>query len=191
MRPILFITLLLLSFMAHSQEAEIDKGNQYYQAAQYDLAEAQYRKAMELDPKNTTAQYNLANALQKQNKFDEASKVLETLANTTPNKAIQSAAWYNHGVALTKLKNLEGSIESYKKALRINPSDQEARENLEKALLELKKKQSQSSQNKSSSSSMSQKEAEQKLQLLQQKEKEIQQRKNKGKQQGAGQAQDW
>ena len=41
---------------------------------------------------------------------------------------------------LTSQKKLEESIEAYKNALRYNPDDKEARENLQKALLELKKK---------------------------------------------------
>ena len=41
---------------------------------------------------------------------------------------------------LSQQKNLEESIEAYKNALRNNPDDKEARENLQKALLELRKK---------------------------------------------------
>jgi Ca-activated chloride channel family protein len=168
------------------------QGNDYYRQSQFDLAEAQYRKALESEPNNTTAQFNLANALQKQKKFDEAIKVLGALASTASNKNFKSIAWYNQGVAYTKLKNLEESIEAYKKSLRLNPDDQQARENLEKALLELKKKQQQQKdQQKKQDPKMSEKEAEQKLKMLQQKERELQQRQQNRKQQGAGQAQDW
>ena len=86
-------------------------------------------------------------------------------------------------------KNLEASIESYKKALRIDPTDQQARENLQKALLEQKKQQQQQQQQKPQSS-MSQNEAERKLRQLQQRERELQQR-MRSRKQGAGQAQDW
>ena len=41
---------------------------------------------------------------------------------------------------LIKQKKLEESIEAYKNALRQNTADQEARENLQNAILELKKK---------------------------------------------------
>jgi Tetratricopeptide repeat len=92
-------------------------------------------------------------------------------------------------VAYTKMKDLDASIESYKKSLRLNPNDQEARENLEKALLQ-KKNQQQQSQQKQSQSNMSQKEAQQKLDMLNQKEKKLHQNKDK-EQQGSAQAQDW
>jgi Ca-activated chloride channel family protein len=140
---------------------------------------------------DTAAQFNLANALYKQDKHEEAIRINGNLAKTAKSNVTRSAAYYNQGVSQTKLNNLEGSIESYKNALRHNPNDKDARENLEKALLQLKKKQQQQQQKKQSKSSdMDQKEADQKLKQLQQREKELQQRMNK-KSQGGGQAQDW
>jgi len=192
MRPFLLsIAILLLSVHASSQNApeNILKGNQLYQQSHFDLAEVQYRKALEYEPDNEKAKYNLANALQKQNKYDEAVKILDDLAPNAKNNSLKSTAWYNQGVAYSKMKNLDASIESYKKALRINPNDKEARENLEKALLQ-KKNQKSSSQQQKSQSNMSQKEAQQKLDMLNQKEKQLHQRKDK-EQQGSGQAQDW
>ena len=185
----LLLTWLTLPCFAQNATESIIKGNRLYQQSQFDLAEAQYRKALEYDADNEKAKYNLANTLQKQNKYDEASKLLEELAGNSKDNSLKSSAYYNQGVAYTKMKNLDASIESYKKALRLNPNDKEARENLEKALLQKKNQQS-SSQQKKSQSSMSQKEAQQKLDMLNQKEKQLHQRKDK-EQQGSGQAQDW
>src|ERR1700694_294062 len=113
----------------------IAKGNEYYQQSQFDLAAAQYQKALDAEPGNATAQYNLANALQKQKKYDEAVRMLDQLASTPAAKNLKPAAYYNQGVAYSHLKNLEQSIESYKNALRLDPADRQARENLQKALL--------------------------------------------------------
>ena len=195
MKRLLFLQVLFISLAVGAQNinSHISKGNQYYRQTQFDLAEAEYRKALQIDAANTTAQYNLANALQKQKKYDEAVQVLERLYGSATNNNLRSAAAYNQGVAYTKQKNLEASIESYKKALRLNPDDREARENLQKALSELKKKQEEEQkQQKKSQSNMSQKEAEQKLNLLQQKEKQLQERLQKQNQQKGGkQAKDW
>jgi Ca-activated chloride channel family protein len=184
---LLLILFSVFSFAQNATEAVL-KGNQFYQQAQFDLAEVQYRKALEYDAGNEKAKYNLASALQRQNKFDEAAKLLEDLAGKTKDNSLKSSAYYNQGVAYTKMKNLDASIESYKKALRLNPNDQEARENLEKALLQKKKQQN--NQQKKSQSSMSQKEAQQKLDMLNQKERQLHQRKDK-QQQGSGQSEDW
>src|SRR4051812_10580109 len=195
MKTILLFLIILAGTQSTRAQVQglLAQGNYYYQQSQFDLAEAQYRKALESDPNNTTAQYNLANALQMQKKYDEAIKVLAQLAANARDTGLKSRAYYNQGVAYTKLKKLEESIDSYKNALRQNPDDRDARENLEKALLELKKKQQDQSQQKQKQDpKMSQKEAEQKLKLLDQKERELQQRQqNKNKKQGSGQAQDW
>jgi Ca-activated chloride channel homolog len=188
----LFVAVLTCScFAATAQTNSISQGNELYKAGQFEQAEIQYRKALESDPNNTTAMYNLANALHKQGKHEEAIRINGTLAKVAKENTLKSSAYYNQGVSYTKLNNLEASIESYKNALRQNPGDQQARENLEKALLQLKKKQQQQQQQKQKQNSdLSQKEADQKLKQLQQREKELQQRMNK-KSQGGGQAQDW
>ncbi len=195
MKKILCFSLLLMSLCAQAQNANahISKGNDYYKRTQFDLAEAEYRKALHADPANATAQYNLANALQKQKKYDEAIGVLDQLYASGANSNLRSAAAYNQGVAYTKQKSLEASIDSYKKALRLNPDDKEARENLQKALSELKKQQQeQQQQEQKSQSNMSQKEVEQKLNLLQEKEKQLQEKlQNQNRQKGGRQAKDW
>jgi Ca-activated chloride channel family protein len=102
---------------------------------------------------------------------------------------------------LSGQKKLEESIEAYKNALRRNPDDKEARENLQKALLELKKKtpppppppkkeNKKNQQKQKEQPQMNQKEAEQRLKLLDEKEKEIQQRMQNAKS-GAAQQKDW
>ena len=187
----IFISFFLFfDLAAQSANSYILKGNTLYEESKFDQAEIQYRMALETDPKNITARYNLANALQKQKKYNEALALLEEVSAATKDKKLKASTYYNHGVAHTKLKNLELSIESYKNALRNNPDDKEARENLQKALRELKKNQSQSQSQ--SQSKMSQKEAEQKLKQLQQKEKELQQRMQSKNKEGSGnQAEDW
>jgi Ca-activated chloride channel homolog len=195
MKKIWWLAMIFISLSAQAQNADahVSKGNQYYKQTQFDLAESEYRKALQANPENAIAQYNLANALQKQKKYDDAIQVLEKLYGSTTDVKLKSTTAYNQGVAHTKQKALEASIESYKKALRLNPDDQEARENLQKALSELKKQQDeQQKQQQKSQSNMSQKEAEQKLKLLQEKEKELQQRlQNQNKQKGGGQSKDW
>ena len=71
MKRLLFLQVLFISLAVGAQNinSHISKGNQYYRQTQFDLAEAEYRKALQIDAANTTAQYNLANALQKQKKI--------------------------------------------------------------------------------------------------------------------------
>ena len=102
--------------------------------------------------------------------------MLEKLQRQNPDAPIKSSTFYNQGVAYSRQKSLEESIEAYKAALRINPEDKQARENLQKALLELKKQQQEQQNQKKQSSNMSRNEAEQKLKHLQEKERQLQER---------------
>lgn len=192
---VLLFTCLFFFVDVWAQNAisSIRKGNEYYKLSQFDLAEKEYKQAVTKEPSNSTALYNLANALQQQKKYEEAHKVLASLLQQSSNKTVRSAAHYNNGVAYTREKNLEESIESYKAALRLNPDDKQARENLQKALLEKKKKdqEAQSRQQKQNQSKMSQKEAERQLKLLQEKEKKLQDRLQKSGQKGNSMPKDW
>ena len=188
----IFIILLFLSTDVFAQRAGsyISKGNEYFLRLEFDLAEAQYRQALDIDPKNAEARYNLANALMQQKKYKAAIEMYEGV--TTNNKNLQAASHYNAGVSYSKQKDLPNSIEAYKAALRINPHDNDARENLQKALSELKKQQSQqNNQNNQGGGGMSEKQADQKLKDLQQKEKELQQKMQQGQNRGQGGGKDW
>ena len=185
---------LFLEALAQSLEEGISKGNNYYGIGQYDLAEKFYKDALKKDPENKIAQHNLANALYRQKKYKEAAEVLDEIVKSSKENIVRSAAHYNNGVMKTKQKDLEGSIEDYKNALRLNADDMQARENLQKALLELKQKQQQQQQdqrqNQNPQSNINQKQAQQKLDELEEKEKKIQQRMQDQKG-GAPQPEDW
>jgi tetratricopeptide (TPR) repeat protein len=177
---------------AQSVAAAISKGNTYYRQQQYNLAEAQYKAALEKEITNTTAQYNLANALYRQKKWPEAHAVLKKLAESTTDKNLKATAAYNNGVVYTKEKALAKSIEAYKTALRLKHDDKEARENLQKALREQKRqRQEQEKRQQQKPSNMSQREAEQKLKLLQERERQLQERLQKGGQKGSSMPKDW
>lgn len=184
------------------QQAEkaIQAGNDFYKQQQYDQAATEYKKAITNEPANNKAKFNLANTLVKQKKPDEAIKSFTEISDNTKEAELKSKAFYNKGAVLSQQKKLEESIEAYKNALRQNPDDKEARENLQKALLEFKKKNPpkqkeedpKKNPQKQPPSKMNRKEAEQRLKLLEQKEKEVQQRLQKEKSKtGGAQAKDW
>lgn len=200
-----FLLILSVSFysIACSQDANelLQLGNRLYREQKYDAAAAEYQKALSQRQDNTT-KFNLANTTYRQGKEQEAKKIFREISATEKEPVLKSKAYYNEGAILSKEKRLEESIEAYKNALRKNPTDKEARENLQKALLELKKKdppkQKQDQQKKQQQQQqrpqpkMSQKQAEQRLKLLEQKEKEVQQRLQKEKSKsGGGQGKDW
>jgi Ca-activated chloride channel family protein len=198
--------LFFIFSQAHTQETTkaIQQGNELYKQQQYDKAEAAYKLALDLEAENGTAKFNRANAMIRQNKQGEAMKELDELASKTNETELKGKSFYNKGVVLSGQKRLEESIEAYKNALRQNPDDKEARENLQKALLELrkktpppppkkenKKKNEKQQKKQQQQPKMSPKETEQRLDLLKQKEKDLQQRMQKQKSTGGGQPKDW
>src|SRR5688572_20829106 len=85
----------------------ITEGNAFYRNGQYDLAEKSYREALQKEQGNATAQYNLASALYKQRKYDEAEKIWGTLGTTSTAKPVKATSFYNQGVIYTKQKELD------------------------------------------------------------------------------------
>ncbi len=208
MRNCLTIACLLVTGTIVAQSGRtIQSGNDHYRKQEYKKAIEEYSKVPVTDPAISTAKFNTANALYKQDQKVEAVQLFSALVRGTEAKDLKAKSYYNKGVILGQQKNLEESIEAYKNTLRIDPADREARENLQKALLELKKKppppkkeekKDQKKQDpkqqpkKQPQSKMSPKEAEQRLKLLSQKEKEVQQRMQQAKSRtGGGQPKDW
>ena len=207
MKVKVIILALLIPRISSAQSLEAEKniraGNEFYKQQQFDKAASAYIKAIDVDPGNAPAKFNLANTLYKQNKQDEAVKAFTEVAGNAEKAALKAKAYYNKGAVLSQQKKPEESIEAYKDALRLNSEDKEARENLQKALLELKKKnppkkkeeqkkKQQEQPQKQPPSKISPKEAQQRLQLLAQKEKEVQQRIQKEKSKpGGNQTKDW
>ena len=197
---VISIFLFVSKFLqAQDQNKSIETGNNYYRQQQYDKAETEYRNALEISSIDKTAKFNLADALIKQNKTEDANKLLAILNMKENENDLRSKAFYNQGVILTQQKKLEESIEAYKETLRLNPGDQEARENLQKALLELKKKnppkkqeeKKKQEQKQQPKPKISPRDAQQQLKLLEQKEKQVQERLQKNSRTGNALPKDW
>lgn len=149
MRYFILFIALLSCYSAFCQKANklINEGNKAYRLQEYDKAGNAYNKVLQADPGNTTAAFNLGNTLFKNKKYEDAEKVFDETVKKTDDRKLQSQLLYNKGVALTQQKKLEESINAYKQSLRINPADTLARENLQRALNEIKKQQQQQQQN--------------------------------------------
>jgi tetratricopeptide (TPR) repeat protein len=168
---------------AQDENAAIREGNKLYHEKQYEKALPPYQKAVEQNPGGSVARYNMANARYRTGNLPDAEKSFDELIEKTNEKSYKEKAYYNKGVTLTKQKKLLESIEAYKTALKLDPADEDARFNLQKALTELKK-QSQSQDQKQSpqkqkqpqkqNNKLDKKKIEQYLKSLEQKEQEVQ-----------------
>lgn len=169
--------------LAQDENAAIREGNKLYKERQYEKALPAYQKAVEQNPNNSKARYNLANARYRTGNLPDAEKSFDELIEKTNEKNYKEKGYYNKGVTLTKQKKLLESIDAYKTALKLDPTDEDARFNLQKALIELKKQQQpqekqqqqkQQQKQKQQNNKLDKKKMEQYLKSLEQKEQEVQ-----------------
>ena len=131
-----------------SGNAQLRSGNRYYKKKQIDQSLQQYQSAVQQAPDNPTANYNLGNAQFRKNNFDQAARSYDATIRNSPNdKVLQEKGYYNKGVSMIKQKKLQESIDAWKEALKLDANDADARENLEKALMQQKQQQQQQQKN--------------------------------------------
>lgn len=112
------------------------EGNTLYRDSLWHDAEMEYRRAQEQMPSDSISLYNLANALtqqQDQAKAQDAmsfyGKVIDT-AERGGNHKLASMAAFNAGDICMLSQQYEQAVQLFKRALRNNPKDDEARYNL-------------------------------------------------------------
>ena len=135
-----FVLLFGKGALAQTRNSAIYNGNKAYQKGAFKDAETNYRKAFETQKSNEAA-YNLGNALYEQKSFPEAEKAYEHSSKNSRKSDLRANSWYNKGNTHLSEKKYTEAIESYKQALRENPSLNNARYNLAYAQTMLKKNQ--------------------------------------------------
>ena len=158
-------TIILFSTVSCSKETNSDtsavastkkernfmkEGSELYRKQRYAEAEVSYNKALGENPDNQVAKFNLASTYIKQRGEDVDSKgdslmsrangMLAELSATTEPK-ISQAAFYDRGNISYKGEDYASAVEHYKNALRRDPTDNAARENLRLAQLKLQQQQ--------------------------------------------------
>lgn len=129
----------------------IIEGNRLFKAERFGEAEVKYQKALQADPTSQVAQFNLASALLRQGRISDLqdpnssiSRAVNTFSsmiadpkNSTIQPELIEKSFYNLGNVAYEQENYAQAVEMYKGALRVNPSNEHARENLRLAQLKL------------------------------------------------------
>ncbi|MDR1273216.1 MAG: tetratricopeptide repeat protein [Odoribacteraceae bacterium] len=134
-RVVIWIVALAASLpsMAQQERKLIRGGNDLFNTQKFEEAEVQYRKALEREDHSYAAAFNLADALYKQKKYDEALQQFSLLAKDQADKESLGELFHNIGNTLLAQNKLDESIEAYKQSLRNRPNSQETKYNLEYA----------------------------------------------------------
>lgn len=134
------------------------KGKKNFDKARFSEAEIDFKKALGENPANARATYNLASTYIKQrhddltNKEDslvrEIDKMFAQTSQAAGDAEVMENSFYNRGNIAYKDEDYASAIEMYKNALRRNPENNKARENLRLAQLKQQQQQQNQDQNK-------------------------------------------
>jgi len=139
---VLLAVFMLFSFESISQEDKkikkelrqademLSDANSNMQEDNFVEGEADYRKAIALNPKSETGKYNLGNAYYGKKKNAEAALRFKQAAEIATDKNEKHKAYHNLGNTYMNDKKYTEAVEAYKNALRNNPNDDESRYNL-------------------------------------------------------------
>jgi len=144
-----FILICVLGFSAFAQSEYklIRRGNKAYSKNDFLESEVQYRQALEKNKYSFKANFNLGDALYKQNKFNEADSIYKDINTPGLSDAEKSMVYFNRGNSLFKQNKFKESADAYKMALKYNPTDMDAKYNLSEALRMMQNQQNQQNQN--------------------------------------------
>lgn len=149
--PANFVVVALFLFLAmpqicaaESAASKNNRGNRLFAQGKYEDAEKSYIAAQSEGPGKPEVSYNLGNSLIKQKKYREGVQALGQSIGKG-DKGISEKSWFNTGNALYSEGNYKDSAAAYVEALKLDPSDQDAKHNLELALMKLRQQEQEKS----------------------------------------------
>jgi Ca-activated chloride channel family protein len=140
---LVFIAILLLAVVAlagcgQSAETLNNKGNEAFADQDYDGALTAYLGAQEDAPEMAEPHYNAANSHYRMEDYQQAQQEIEqALVGEESQGALDQNSYYNLGNNFFQAQQFQPAIEAYKEALRLNPDDLQAKQNLELAMRQL------------------------------------------------------
>lgn len=177
MKKRIFITFLSLFLIPCSlvfgqrEASDVRKGNKQYNKQDYNAAEISYRRALDTNKESYAAQYNLGEALFKQDKYPEALAAYESAArmlDKNKDKEQMAKVMHNIGNCQFAQQQYDKAVAAFQESLRANPKDNDTRYNLVKAMEMLQQQQQQQQQNQNQNQQQQQNQQEQQQQQQQQ-----------------------
>ncbi|MEQ1856666.1 MAG: tetratricopeptide repeat protein [Longimicrobiales bacterium] len=130
---------------AQAGRAQAQQGNRLFEEGRFEEAHQRYLEGLAEAPGSGVLLFNDGNALYRSDDHQRAMEAYQR-ALDTGDPALASDAWYNLGNALYRQQQLEPALEAYKQALRLDPSDPDAKHNLERVLEQMQQQQQQQQQ---------------------------------------------
>ena len=163
-------SIISISTFAQDEKKALRNGNESYSVGKHAEAANSYKRSLKEKQDYYKANFNLGDAyykiadlvrtgkMQPPNKrmtadsaanliYEQAAEQFDVVAKSVLNPDTIQKAWHNYGNAKLMQKSYEDAVLGYKKALKLNPKDEDTRYNLAYAQRELKKQQDQQKKN--------------------------------------------
>ena len=125
------LAFFLFTGFLNSPRSLVDRGNRKVEEKKYRSAVEDYRKAEVARPKDPVVRYNLGTTFYRLFEYRDAEKELDQALAEAKDPLVKAKALYNYGNTKYRLGDFDKAIEAYKKALDLNPKDEDAKYNLE------------------------------------------------------------
>ena len=107
-----------------------DKGKKAYEDGNYDEARTYYEHILKNRKKDGAAQFGLGATAYQQKDMETAARSLNNVMNSK-DKSLASKAMYNLGNMFRDQQKMEESLAFYRKAIELDPTDEDAKVNYE------------------------------------------------------------
>jgi len=136
----ILLSLVTAPDLLASARSKNREGNRLYEEKKYDEALKRYTEAQLEAPDAPQLHYNLGNVLFRKGDLEKArDEYRRALASADP--GLDPRAIYNLGNTFFTRQEYKDAVAAYQRALRLDPSDPDAKRNLELALLRMKQQQ--------------------------------------------------
>ncbi len=172
------LSVVAVAVSAQSESRNVKNGNKNYNDGKFVESEVDYRKGLEKNGSSFSANFNLGDALFRQEKYEQAAEQFtKAAALAGDDKERMAASYHNLGNSLLKSGQIQPAIDAYKQALKNNPKDDDTRYNLAyaKHLLQQQQQQQQNQDQQQEQNQDQQQQQQQDQQEQQQQDQEQQQ----------------
>jgi Ca-activated chloride channel homolog len=134
-KMLVLIVLFVVPNMVFSQDWKdsLNVARKFYKEGKYKEALKYYKSADKLKPNSVDLSQEMAQAEYRADEYENASKNYDKAAENSNNSKKKSSVMTNSGTAKMKTKDYAAAEESFKQALRLDPSNEKARQQLVEA----------------------------------------------------------
>ena len=144
MGMIMFVLFLFPSYTSAQSPFNLGEwwnntqGNHAYAKKNYPSALRNYEQNTRKDSQNTKTHYNLGNTLQQTGQGEEGLKEWQHTLSESKDKLLRSQVYFNQSVVEIKAQNFSEAKQNLIQCLVNNPQDNDAKQNLEWVLMQLR-----------------------------------------------------